>query len=55
MRLRFPFDTSPEIASGLALLFVVVLSLAVGWMAVSASDAVVTHISATPAFETGIK
>lgn len=41
---RFSFDSSPQIASGLALLFVFVLSMAVGLMAVASSQDIVQNV-----------
>lgn len=41
---RLPFDSSPQISSGLALLFIIVLSGVVGWMAVSASENIIQNV-----------
>lgn len=43
MALHLPFDSSPQVSSGLALLFVMLLSAVVGWMAVSVSTEIVVH------------
>jgi hypothetical protein len=48
MPTRLPFDSSPQVASGLALLFIIVLSAAVGWMTLSASADIVQHIQTSP-------
>jgi len=45
---RLPFDSSPQVASGLALLLIIVLSAAVGWMTLSASANIVQNIQTSP-------
>ena len=45
---RLPFDSSPQVASGLALLFIIVLSAVVGWMTISASANIVQHVQTSP-------
>lgn len=58
MLLRLPFDSSRQISSGLALLLIIVLSGAVGWLAVSASQDIIwnikqsslTHLEERPGF-----
>lgn len=48
MALRVPFDSSREVSSGLALLFVVLLSAVVAWMAVGVSTEIVQRAEDTP-------
>lgn len=48
MPTRLPFDSSPQVASGLALLFIIVLSAVVGWMTISASANIVQHVQTSP-------
>lgn len=47
MRLRLPFDASPQVSSGLALLFVIILSALVGWLAVDASANILRYAKET--------
>jgi hypothetical protein len=42
------FDSSPQISSTLALLFVLVLSLALGWFTIIASENIVQSVKASP-------
>ncbi len=41
---RLPFDSSPQVSSGLALLLIIVLSGVVGWLTVSASQDIIQNI-----------
>lgn len=40
---RIPFDSSPQISSGLSLLFIFVLSMLVGWLTIVSSENVVQN------------
>ncbi len=48
MALHLPFDSSRDVSSGLALLFVVILSAVVGWMTVSASAGIIQYAQDLP-------
>lgn len=48
MALHLPFDSSRDVSSGLALLFVVILSAVVGWMTVSASAGIIRYAQDLP-------
>jgi len=45
---RFSFDSSQQVSSGLSLLLVFVLSMAVGWLAVNTSENIVRGIENSP-------
>lgn len=47
MMFFLPFDSSQHISSGLALLFVMVLSVAIGWLSVSVSDEIVQNVKSS--------
>jgi hypothetical protein len=53
MMTRLPFDSSPQVSSGLALLFIIILSSVVGWMAVSAGTNIVQGVKDSPLTDTG--
>lgn len=48
MAIRVPFDSSQQVSSGLALLFVIVLSAIVAWMAVSGSTEIISRAKEIP-------
>lgn len=48
MVLRIPFDSSPQVSSGLALLFVILLSAIVGWLTVSTSADILQYAQEVP-------
>lgn len=48
MVLRIPFDSSPQVSSGLALLFVISLSAVVGWLAVHMSMDILQYAQEIP-------
>lgn len=41
MNLHLPFDESQQISSGLSLLFIIILSIGVGYMAIVASEDII--------------
>ncbi|MDP3957394.1 MAG: hypothetical protein Q8Q10_02740 [bacterium] len=48
MRFSLPFDSSPQVSSGLALLTVFVLSLAVGWLTIISSQNIIRSVKESP-------
>lgn len=48
MMTRLPFDSSPQVSSGLALLLIIVLSSLVGWLTVSASADIIRNVKDSP-------
>lgn len=48
MAIRVPFDSSRDVSSGLALLFVIILSAVVAWMAVSESAEIISRAKDIP-------
>lgn len=45
MQIVLPFDSSQQVSSGLALLFVFVLSMSVGWWVVNMSENIIPSVA----------